>query len=472
MKPRTLRDAAVAAVVIASALSATDSPAQSADALLDKLVQKGVLTPADAKELREEMDQGFTKAYQVKSGMPDWVTALKFSGDFRGRVETFQGDNSAFEDRTRFRYRLRLGVTAIIQDNFEVGVRLTSSEPVPGSGGNTSTFGGDPISGNTTLGDNGSKKWVFIDLAYAKWYAFNTKQNAGSLTIGKMENPFTWASSTFAPLIFDLDYTPEGGALNYTFRPNDVHAIQFNGGAYVLDEFSTGGDPYMLAAQARWNAAWDKHWSSTLSAAILSIQSAGQLTNGAVPNVNVGNYRNAGTGALTYNFNPIFTDAALQYTFDHGPLYKQPFPIRVWGEYLVNPAAPSSADNDGFDVGITFGKAGKKGLWELTYLYRYLGANSWYEEVVDSDFGAYYATPWQNSGMSAANTPSNYRAGTNVKGHIIRASYSPYDFLTFQVTAYLTSLIQKTAPGTPAGTPPDGGDSGMTRIQVDAVWKF
>lgn len=466
MKPLTLKHAAVAAGVAASALCATSSQAQSADALLDKLVEKGILTTTDAKELREEMDQGFKKAYQVRSGMPDWVTALKLNGDFRGRVETFQGENSAFEDRTRFRYRLRFGVTAVLQDHFEVGLRLTSGEPVPP--GNA----GDPISGNTTLGDNASKKWVFIDLAYAKWYALNSKEYSGSLTIGKMENPFTWAPTGFSPLLFDSDYTPEGGALNFTFRPNDLHSIQFNGGAYVVDEFSTSADPYMLGAQARWNAAWNKQWSSTLGIALMSIQSTSQLTNGAVPNVNVGNYRDPGTGVLTYNFNPIFADAAVGYMFDEGPLYKQPFPVRLWGEYLWNPSAPSSAYNDGFDVGITFGKAGKKGLWELTYLYRYLGANAWYEEVVDSDFGAYYATPWQNSGMSAANASSNYRAGTNVKGHVIRASYSPYNSLTFQVTAFLTSLIQKTAPGTPAGTPPDGGDSGMTRLQVDAVWKF
>src|SRR4029434_477935 len=156
-------------------------------------------------------------------------------------------------------------------------------------------------------------------------------------------------------------------------------------------------------------------------------------------------------------------------------LYKQPFPIRVWGEYLNNPAAPYSAYNYGWDSGITFGKAGKKGLWELTYLYRFLGANAWYEEVVDSDFGAYYATPWGNlnaagtsstSGMTAATANSNYRAGTNFRCHVMRLSHSRYAALTFQVTAYLTTLIEKTAPGSVAlvPPPPHGSDSGMARI--------
>ena len=129
--------------------------------LLDKLVDKGVLTSKEASELRDESDRNFTKAYQVKSGMPDWVTALKINGDFRGRFDGifFENDvNTSAVDRERFRYRFRLGLTAVMVENFEVGLRLTSSDP-------SGSFGGDPISGNTTFQDNGSKKFIYIDLA-------------------------------------------------------------------------------------------------------------------------------------------------------------------------------------------------------------------------------------------------------------------------------------------------------------------
>src|SRR5690349_21187586 len=78
--------------------------AQSVDALLDKLVDKGVLTVKEAGELREESDKDFTKAYSAKSGMPDWVTALKFNGDFRGRFEHFDSANDFYHERNRFRY--------------------------------------------------------------------------------------------------------------------------------------------------------------------------------------------------------------------------------------------------------------------------------------------------------------------------------------------------------------------------------
>ena len=71
-----------AAAVATLACTSTTALAQSADALIDKLVDKGVLTVKEANDLREESDKGFTTAYSVKSGMPEWVTALKFNGDF------------------------------------------------------------------------------------------------------------------------------------------------------------------------------------------------------------------------------------------------------------------------------------------------------------------------------------------------------------------------------------------------------
>src|SRR6188768_319073 len=66
--------------------------AQSADALIDKLVDKGILSVKEANDLREQSDKNFNQAYAVKSGMPDWVSAIKFYGDFRGRYESFFTD--------------------------------------------------------------------------------------------------------------------------------------------------------------------------------------------------------------------------------------------------------------------------------------------------------------------------------------------------------------------------------------------
>src|SRR5438552_4192116 len=201
MKQATLKQAALAAGVAASALCSVNTQAQSADALLDKLVEKGILTTKEASDLKREADQNFTKAYQVKSGMPDWVTSLKLNGDFRGRYEGFYSDNPAFIDRHRFRYRLRFGAVATLRDDFEVGLRLSSGDPVSGFSQST----GNPVSGNTTLQDNGSRKFIYVDLAYAKWNAVHSSTAGAAVTFGKMENPFA-----FSQMVFDPDYNPEG----------------------------------------------------------------------------------------------------------------------------------------------------------------------------------------------------------------------------------------------------------------------
>ncbi|MDQ6632696.1 MAG: putative porin, partial [Verrucomicrobiota bacterium] len=111
---------------LASFAVGTTAMAQSSDALIDKLVEKGILNVKEANDLREEADKDFTKSYSVKSGMPDWVTALKFNGDFRGRYDGIYSRDGS--DRNRLRYRMRFGATASLTDNFEVGLRLGSGQ--------------------------------------------------------------------------------------------------------------------------------------------------------------------------------------------------------------------------------------------------------------------------------------------------------------------------------------------------------
>jgi hypothetical protein len=431
--------------------------AQSVDSLLDKLVDKGVLTVKEANELRDETDKDFTKAYSAKSGLPEWATALKFNGDVRGRYESFYYDNAAGVDRHRFRYRMRFGMTAALTDNFEAGLRLTSSEAATGGSG------GDPISGNSTFQDNGSKKLVYIDLAYAKWTPLRSAEWQGAVTIGKMENPFV-----FSDMVFDGDYTPEGLGLQLGYTVNEAHSLKLNGGAFALDELgSQSEDPYLYGGQVRLESAWNKHWSSSFGVGWLAIENEQALANtvggtAPVPNQNRGNTRGPSTDgsvgalvdALVYDFHPVVADAAVTFTLEEFWHYKAPFPIRLGGDFIHNPNA--GTENNAWSAGLTFGKAGKKGLWEVSYRYKYLEADAWYEELTDSDFGAFYQTAPVGGG-------TGYGPGTNVKGHVLKAAYSPYNALTLGVTAFFTELINPN---------PAGSESSTTRIQVDAVLKF
>lgn len=478
--------------VVAWLVLSTTTHAQSSDALIDKLVDKGILTVKEANDLREETDKNFNSAYSVKSGMPDWVTSFKINGDMRGRYEGFfYPDNEAqIVDRNRWRYRARLGFVANIKDNFEVGLRLTSSEAV-------GAVGGDPISSNTTMTSNGSKKFVFLDLAYGKWKAVDNSLWTATTTVGKMENPFVYSD-----MVFDADYTPEGLAQQFSFNVSELHTLKFNLGGFALSELvGSVSDAYMSGAQLRMDSKWTPKISTSAGLGVLAISGLEKLQTGeiaaiaattagkpsvpaqaGVPDQNKGNVRDytidlngnykplGSNPAPIYHFNPITADVAATYLFESFPMYSGAFPVKVFADYIVNPAAH---DNDqGYQVGITFGKSGKKGTWDFGYRWKVLEANAWYEEVVDSDFGAFYQTGRNAAGnlistTDFSNNPSNFKsgygAGTNVRGHVLKATYSPYDALTLGVTYYLTEVINA-APNT------DRSPTG--RVQMDAVLKF
>jgi hypothetical protein len=435
----------ITAGLLATLALTGQASAQSADALIDKLVEKGVLSVKEANDLRQEADKEFTKAYALKSGMPDWVTSLKFNGDVRGRYEGFYSDDNLV-DRNRFRYRMRFGAVATLMDNFEVGMRLTSSDQKD-KGFN----GGDPISGNTTFTDNGSKKTVWIDQAYGRW---NPSWGAAgaSFTFGKMQNPFVNSD-----MVYDPDYSPEGLAAELRYDFTKEHTLKFNLGGFVLSELSgTERDPYLYGAQVRLDSKWTDKIKTTFGASVYSLSSEQNLKTTQVPDINRGNERD-GTGALVNHYNPIVVDAALTYSLDSFPMYTGAFPITLAADGMHNPGAERRSS--AVSAGLTFGKAGKKGGWEISYRYKYLEGDAWFEEFTDSDFGANYRVTTTRS------SSTGYQAGTNVKGHVLKAVYSPADAFSIGLTYFLTELIDEPKD-------PKGFSSEIGRLQVDATWKF
>jgi hypothetical protein len=87
---------------------------------------------------------------------------------------------------------------------------------------------------------------------------------------------------------------------------------------------------------------------------------------------------------------------------------------------------------------------------------------------VDSDFGAYYSGSVAGSRTGTTRTGSGISNGTNVRGHVIKANYSPYDNFTLGLNVFLTELIDRPAATTAV---PDNRSETM-RFMVDAVFKF
>ena len=212
----------------------------------------------------------------------------------------------------------------------------------------------------------------------------------------------------------------------------------------------------MYGAQLVWNAKWSSRLASSLGIAGFDIAHRNMLTTANVPYINQGNTLKAG-GLLVDNFNPVIGDASVTYTLDTFPLYNGAFPIKLAGEFMNNPGAGSQSS--GYWGGITFGKSGKKGLWDLSYRYEYLEANAWFDQLVDDDnVGLYAASP---TGAPAGST--GFFGGTGVKGSLIKANYSITDGLTFTFTCYLNDLIDPV---------PSGSKTDAMHVMADLMWKF
>jgi len=456
---------------------APQSHAQSSDALIDKLVDKGILSTKEAQDLRDESDQDFTTAFQAKTGMPDWVTGYKFFGDFRGRYDEVASTdgNTHFADRDRFRYRLRAGVIVSMKDNLEVGFSLTSGDAAPTTGG-YNNGGGNPLSNNSTMQDNGTKKGVYIDTAYGKWTVLNSDGWFLSTTIGKMVNPMQ-----FTPMVFDADWTPEGAAVQSGYTFNDQHAIVVNGGAFVEDQEVGSADtgsvqaPALFVGQTAWNANWTQKLGTSLGVGGYILANSQNLTTANVPYINQGNTRKVvgGNGVLVNGYTPLIADASTTYKLDSFPLYPGAFPIKLSGEYINNvDTIQTDKNNQGYWVGITFGKSGTKHTWDISYRYEYLEADATYDQLVDDDNGAYYQTANANTGNTGYYLQNGYYGGTNVKGHLIKANYSITDSLTFTFSCYLNQLINQNLPGNNNVTPTVEPKNNAIHAMADLTWKF
>ncbi len=335
-------------------------------------------------------------------------------------------------------------------DDLEVGFRLGSGDA---KGIGSQSAAGNSVSANTTMQDNFSRKMVYIDAAYGKWTPINSGGWLLAATVGKMDNPFS-----FTPMVFDPDIVPEGAALTGGYTINDKHSLAFTGAAFVMDENSgSTHDPFMYGGQVTWNALWNAKWASSLGVGALAIASPAQLSTANVPYINQGNTRD-GNGILLNNYTPLIADASATYTLDSFPLYNGAFPIKVAGEYLHNPGA--TKQNNGYWAGVTFGKSGHKKTWELSYRYEYLEADAWYDQMADDDHGAFYQNP-PSSGSAG------YFGGTNIKGHLIKATYSFTDSLSFTTTCFINDLINQTV----YNNVPEPKSSAL-HFMADIMWKF
>ena len=172
-------------------------------------------------ELRAELQaQAVREGWAGPGAVPEWVRGIEFAGDLRMR---FQADRFAdgnapavnvaatnaarsltllntSEDRERFRFRGRFGLTATLDENWSGGLRLST--------GNLT----DPVSANQTLGTYNQRYVVAFDRAYIR-YRYGDEVN---VVTGRFGNP--WYGTE---LVWANDLSFDGVAAQWTPRLSD-----------------------------------------------------------------------------------------------------------------------------------------------------------------------------------------------------------------------------------------------------------
>ncbi|MFA5144458.1 MAG: putative porin [Candidatus Omnitrophota bacterium] len=345
------------------------------DILLQKLVEKGVLTGAEAQQVKIETQEQVKKevATGKSASLPAWVQNIKLKGDLRLRYQ-YQHENASNDyakDTQVGRVRARLGLESKINEKLLAGIGIATSS------------NGDPRSTNVTFGkeDSGmsSKMGIRLDYAYAKYTPLPSLEFVG----GKMLlNDALWEPTD---LIWDTDITPEGGVVKINKAIGPDTQFFMNTGALIEEDDDNVSNNPIMGYMAQPGVTYKINDDLGVKGAFTFYSF--NTKNNAYPNAAwYKSNTNSKSGAnWTYNFQMI--SPALEFSI------KEPFKaaglnvekLKFFGEYVNNLAAEN--DNTGFSLGFQFGhdKVEKWGDWQFRYIYAMLEKDSVPDVLPDSD---------------------------------------------------------------------------------------
>lgn len=412
------------------------------DALIEKLVEKSILTRQEAIKMKSEIvaDEEIKTKEVVKETLPKWTQNVNLNGDLRFRTQPEWGKGiGPASQRIRNRVRARIGVKAKINDYVSGGVRFAS--------GNSN----DPRSTNLTLEDTFEKNSVWFDQIYlmleSPKYNFIDK---GKLWLGKFDIPFEYTE-----LIWDGDINTEGVGVQYKSPKFDIGGLKTNFfgnfGMLWLDEISTAEtDPLLWACQGGIESEIFPAWGTNLKVAATYYDAANvkgrTLAHTASTNTLWTAQENRSEqNTLKYDYN-IFEVLA---TLDNKSIFNLELPHGFYGDFIIN-TDPSNL-NKGYLLGVYIGK--KKlnvpGDWKVRGEWRYIERDAILDVLPDSDF----------VGFTTSGSASD--GGTNVKGFNAALEYQLFKNTSLNFEYYWNYPIKTTNIKEP-----------YQRLQLDVSVKF
>lgn len=361
--------------IVALGLGGSVSFAGEMELLLNKLVEKKILTNTEAQQIhletQQEMKEETKKVVmqEKKNILPEWVQKIKLKGDFRLRYQYDHKQGVADKDRARI--RLRLGLESNINEKMKLAVGLATGQ-------NTDDVSNKDASRspNWTLGDGWAKKKINLDYAYAQYAPWSWIEMSG----GKFNNPLwcPWDE------IWDTDINPEGASFKIEKSINSDLGFFMNSGVFFIQESSSEGNsggPMLYTAQAGLNyKGSDKIGLKGAIGYTDASNVKGKTLDGTV-----GTNSKDGNSHLIYDYG--WLTPALEVTI------QEPFKalgldvaqFQLIGEGIYNTLI--SDNNTGFAVGFKMGdsKIATFGNWSMKYLFVGLEKDAVLDILPDSD---------------------------------------------------------------------------------------
>ena len=438
----------LAAIFFLAPVAVRQASAGEMDVLVDKLVDKGVLTPSEAQIVVDETKVQCAKdlANGESPSAPDWTQRIKVSGDVRFRTQydsgkgytagpagiapffppniaTNNGSGGSIEDyRLRERVRARIGLEAQINDYTYAGVRIM--------GGSTNSN-----TGNDTLSQYFSKFPVEWDQYWIRFEApkqYTAYYNDLKLWLGKMPNPMQTTE-----LMWDSNITPGGVAIQYTSPDINLSRISSlvpniniysNLGSFVLDESATfDSDPMLWVGQVGMKTSPFGLCGSTFNVAgavydFANLQGKTPGQNSAGTNTRLTTDQNLMPTGGQYAY--AFTDLDLVMSLDNGSLFSYNLPNGVYVDLIHNTEAPQ---NNAALVGAYLGKKApkEKNDWKIRAEWRYIERNALPDFMTDNDWYGFGIQTSATRGGPLTQFDNGFpvQNGTNGKGIVLATEY-------------------------------------------------
>ncbi len=366
------------AVILLSAAPA--ARAGELDLLLDRLVEKNIIDPGEAQEIRIGTQEEVKKeiSQQRHSTLPMWLQTIKLRGDVRLRYQFNDNHNKRYNQH-RGRYRLRFFADAKVNEKVYTGFGFAS--------GNSA----DPRSTNQTFTDNNGKKSLYIDYVFAEYNA----NDYLAFTAGRTKNPL-WLTTD---MLWDTDVNLEGLSARVNAPFNYNWQLFANAGAVILNESSSDPqDPLMFFAQP--GVSWRDDagvYDLKAGAAVYAFNHVRH--SAALPHrpSTADGYLQANTlagGKYRYGYDAVSPELELNANI----LDPKPVPLLgyllgynlsyagVFGNYIKS--TEHNRNSEGWIAGFRLGqrKVEDAGQWQLRYSKRRLQKDAWLDNYPDSDF--------------------------------------------------------------------------------------